>query len=51
MHNYRFETLQVHAGQERPDAGSGARAVPIDQTTAYVFDNCEQAAARFRNSN
>ncbi len=45
--NYRFETLQVHAGQERPDAGSGARAVPIEQTTAYVFDNCAQAAARF----
>lgn len=44
---YRFETLQVHAGQEQPTAGSGARAVPIEQSTAYVFDNCAQAAARF----
>lgn len=43
----RFETLQIHAGQERPDAATGARAVPIYQTTSYVFDNCERAEARF----
>ena len=43
----RFETLQIHAGQERPDAATGARAVPIYQTTSYVFDNCEHAEARF----
>lgn len=44
---YRFETLQVHAGQELPDPATGARAVPIYQTTSYVFDDCAQAAARF----
>ena len=45
--NYRFETLQLHAGQEHPDPLSGARAVPIYATTAYVFDDCAQAADRF----
>lgn len=34
---YRFETLQVHAGQEQPDPATGARAVPVYQTTSYVF--------------
>ena len=42
-----FETLQVHAGQERPDASTGARAVPIYQTSAYVFSDCNSAANRF----
>lgn len=41
-----FDTLQVHAGQE-PDPGTGARALPIFQTTSYVFENAEQAAGRF----
>ena len=40
--NYRFETLQLHAGQETPDPTTGARAVPIYQTTSYVFENCAQ---------
>lgn len=44
---YRFETLQVHAGQETPDPATGARAVPVYQTTSYVFNDCAQAAARF----
>ncbi|MBQ7607028.1 MAG: O-acetylhomoserine aminocarboxypropyltransferase/cysteine synthase [Desulfovibrionaceae bacterium] len=44
---YHFETLQVHAGQEFPDPATGARAVPIYQTTSYVFENCDQAEARF----
>lgn len=44
---YHFETLQLHAGQEQPDPATGARAVPIYQTTSYVFDNCAHAAARF----
>lgn len=35
--NYKFETLQLHVGQEEPDIASGARAVPIYQTTSYVF--------------
>lgn len=43
----RFETLQLHAGQETPDPATGARAVPIYATTSYVFDSCEHAAARF----
>ena len=43
----RFETLQVHAGQEQPDLATGARAVPISQTTSFVFDNCDHAEARF----
>lgn len=45
-----FETLQVHAGQEQADPASGARAVPIYQTTSYVFDNCDHAEARFNLS-
>lgn len=44
---YKFETLQVHAGQELPDPATGARAVPIYQTTSYVFDSCAKAAALF----
>ncbi|MDO4475698.1 MAG: O-acetylhomoserine aminocarboxypropyltransferase/cysteine synthase [Lachnospiraceae bacterium] len=47
MANYRFETLQLHVGQEQPDPVTGARAVPIYQTTSYVFDNSAHAAARF----
>jgi len=43
----RFETLQLHAGQENPDPATGARAVPIYQTTSYVFENSAQAAGRF----
>ena len=45
--NLRFETLQLHVGQESPDPATGARAVPIYQTTSYVFDNSAHAAARF----
>ena len=45
--NYRFETLQLHVGQEKPDSATDARAVPIYQTTSYVFADCAQAAARF----
>ncbi len=45
--NLRFETLQLHVGQEHPDLATGARAVPIYQTSSYVFDNCDHAAARF----
>jgi len=47
MSNYRFETLALHVGQENPDPASDARAVPIYQTTSYVFRNSEHAAARF----
>ncbi len=47
QHMQRFETKQLHAGQEHPDAASGARAVPIYATSAYVFNSCEQATARF----
>ncbi|NLA86544.1 MAG: bifunctional O-acetylhomoserine aminocarboxypropyltransferase/cysteine synthase, partial [Clostridiales bacterium] len=43
----RFETLQLHAGQETPDPATGARAVPIYQTTSYVFENTAQAEGRF----
>lgn len=43
----RFETLQIHAGQETPDLATGARAVPIYQTTSYVFKDCNEAADRF----
>lgn len=43
----KFETIQVHAGQEQPDSATGARAVPIYQTTSYVFKDCAQASARF----
>lgn len=45
--HYRFETLQLHVGQEAPDPATGARAVPIYQTTSYVFDDCAHAADRF----
>ncbi|MGE5449904.1 MAG: O-acetylhomoserine aminocarboxypropyltransferase/cysteine synthase family protein [Methanomassiliicoccales archaeon] len=45
--NYKFETLQLHVGQEQPDPASDARAVPIYQTTSYVFKNSAHAAARF----
>ena len=45
--NYRFETIQLHAGQEIPDPVTDARAVPIYQTTSYVFKNAAHAAARF----
>ncbi len=45
--NYRFETLQLHVGQEQPDPATDARAVPIYQTTSYVFRDSDHAAARF----
>lgn len=45
--NLRFETLQLHVGQETPDSATGARAVPIYQTTSYVFNDSAHAAARF----
>ena len=45
--NYKFETLQLHVGQEQADPASDARAVPIYQTSSYVFHNCDHAAARF----
>ena len=45
--NWRFETRQLHIGQEDHDAVTGARAVPIYQTTSFVFDNCQDAADRF----
>lgn len=45
--NYKFETLQLHVGQGEPDIASGARAVPIYQTTSYVFKNSDEAEARF----
>ncbi|SJZ76792.1 O-acetylhomoserine aminocarboxypropyltransferase/cysteine synthase family protein [Garciella nitratireducens] len=45
--NWQFETLQLHIGQEKPDPATGSRAVPIYQTTSYVFENFEQAANRF----
>ena len=45
--DYRFETLQLHVGQENPDPATGARAVPIYATTSYVFNDCAQAAGRF----
>ncbi len=47
MSEYKFETLQLHVGQEQPDIATDARAVPIYATTSYVFHNCEHAAARF----
>lgn len=47
MSKYKFETLQLHVGQENPDPASDARAVPIYQTTSYVFKNSAHAAARF----
>lgn len=47
MSNYKFETLQIHVGQETPDLSTDARAVPIYATTSYVFHDCAHAAARF----
>lgn len=47
MSEYKFETLQLHVGQEEPDPATDARAVPIYQTTSYVFKNSAHAAARF----
>lgn len=47
MSEYKFETLQLHVGQESPDSATGARAVPIYATTSYVFNDCAHAAARF----
>lgn len=47
MSNYKFETLQLHVGQEQPDPATDSRAVPIYQTTSYVFHNSAHAAARF----
>jgi O-acetylhomoserine (thiol)-lyase len=45
--NYKFETIQIHAGQEQPDSATDARAVPIYATTSYVFKDSAQAAGRF----
>jgi O-acetylhomoserine (thiol)-lyase len=47
MSNYKFEPLQLHVGQEQPDPATDARAVPIYQTTSYVFRDSAHAAARF----
>lgn len=47
MSNYKFETLQLHVGQENPDPATDARAVPIYATTSYVFHDCAHATARF----
>ena len=47
MTNYKFETIQLHAGQEQADPATDARAVPIYQTTSYVFHNSQHAADRF----
>ena len=47
MNEYKFETLQLHVGQEQADAVTDSRAVPIYATTSYVFHNCAHAAARF----
>ncbi|MBR4695682.1 MAG: O-acetylhomoserine aminocarboxypropyltransferase/cysteine synthase [Selenomonadaceae bacterium] len=47
MSQYKFETLQLHVGQEQPDPATDARAVPIYQTTSYVFRNSQHAADRF----
>ena len=45
--NYKFETLQLHVGQEQADPATDSRAVPIYQTTSYVFHNSKHAADRF----
>lgn len=45
--NYKFETLQIHVGQEKPDLATDARVTPIYQTSSYVFENSAQAAGRF----
>lgn len=50
MNKYKFETLQLHVGQETPDPATDSRAVPIYQTTSYVFKNSAHAAARFNLS-
>ena len=47
MSKYKFETLQLHVGQETPDSATDSRAVPIYATTSYVFHDCAHAAARF----
>ncbi|MDD6035083.1 MAG: O-acetylhomoserine aminocarboxypropyltransferase/cysteine synthase [Lachnospiraceae bacterium] len=47
MSEYKFETLQLHVGQETPDSATDSRAVPIYATTSYVFHDCAHAAARF----
>ena len=47
MSNYKFETLQLHVGQEQPDIATDSRAVPIYATTSYVFHNAQHAADRF----
>ena len=47
MNDYKFETMQIHVGQETADVATDSRAVPIYQTTSYVFHNSEHAAARF----
>ena len=47
MSEYRFETLQLHVGQEQADPATDSRAVPIYQTTSYVFHNSKHAADRF----
>lgn len=47
MTDYRFETLQLHVGQEQADPATDARAVPIYATTSYVFHDCAHAASRF----
>lgn len=47
MSNYRFETLQLHVGQEEADPATDARAVPIYATTSYVFHDSQHAADRF----
>ena len=47
MSDHRFETVQLHAGQELPDSATDARAVPIYATTSYVFHNSQHAADRF----
>ena len=46
-HQYKFETIQLHAGQEQPDPVTDSRAVPIYQTTSYVFHSAQHAADRF----
>ena len=44
---FKFETMQLHVGQEQADPATGARAVPIYQSTSYVFEDCRDAAERF----
>ena len=46
--NFKFETLQLHVGQEAPDTATGARAVPIYASSSYVFDDCAHAAVTSR---